>query len=247
MTEFEKQMLAGEVYAQTDKRHRRLKFALDGIEAMRILAPNAYASISFGKQSICLAHMLYQIQPDLPMYFLASWETWDLHNYAEVIESFVSRWPINLHIVQTDNVSANPDLSWKETRDLGDKDLQNMVNREEWDGWYWGLTKEESKGRRLTLNQKWEGQPHATIFRYKDGKYRCCPLMNWEILDIAAYIAEHDLPLLQIYKELGLQQRTTARLTKSAVEYHGMARIKRCDTSGYNRLAARFPELRKYT
>ncbi|RMG91165.1 MAG: hypothetical protein D6706_18475 [Chloroflexi bacterium] len=247
VNEFEKQMLAGEVYMGMEKRQKRLAFALQGIEAMRRLAPRSYASISFGKQSICLAHMLYQVEPDMPMYFLASSETWDLHNYAEVIDAFLERWPINLHIVQTDHAGTHPDLSWKEVRDLGDQDLQNMVDRAEWDGWYWGLSKEESKARKITLSRRWEGQPHPTIYRYKDGKYRCCPLMHWELLDIAAYVVEHDLPLLQIYKDLGLQERTTARLTKKAVEYHGLAQVKRRDIASYNRLAARFPELRKYT
>jgi len=239
-------MRQGELYAQLPQRKRKLGFALDGIAAMQELAPKSYASISFGKDSICLAHMLYQIDPGLPMYFLASWESFIIHNYEEVIESFTSRWPINLTIVTADNVSQNPGLSWKETRDIGQHDLQDMCVREDWGGWYWGLTKEESKGRRMTLSYKWEGQPHPTIFRYKDGKYRCCPLMNWNLLDIAAYISKHNLPLLSIYKEYGLEMRTTARVTKNMAEFGGVAYLRQLGVDELNRLAARFPELRAY-
>jgi len=243
---FERQMAEGAAYAKLALRQRRLRFALDGIEAMRKLAPHAYASISFGKQSICLAHMLYQVEPEMPMYFLASWESWMIHNFQEVIEAFLSRWPIQLNIMQTDNVSDDPARTWQESRDLGQRDLQNMTNRADWDGWYWGLVKEESKGRRHTLSVRWDGQPHLTIFRYKDGKYRCCPLMNWGLLDVAAYIQEYNLPLLNLYKEQGLQMRTTARVTRDMAEFGGVAYLKHLDVEGLNRLAARFPEVRGY-
>lgn len=247
MNLFERQMAEGALYAQIRERAYKLHFALEGIRAMRALAPKSYASISFGKQSICLAHMLYQVEPDLPMFFLASWESWIIHNFADVIESFVTRWPINLTIVQSDNVSDNPSRTWKESRDLGQRDLQNMCNRAEWAGWYWGLVKEESVGRRATLSNRWESQPHPTIFRYVDDKYRCCPLMEWNQLDVAAYINEYDLPLLDLYKEHGLQMRTTARVTRDMAEFGGLVYLKRLAIDKLNELSTRFPELRRFT
>lgn len=245
MGKFKQEMQAGALYAQLNERKRKLEFSLSGIAEMNKLAPNSYVSVSFGKQSICLAHMLYQIRPDMPMYFLASWESWIIHNYDEVIDKFLNRWPIIFHIVQSDNVSDN-DLTWKETRDLGQDDLQNMCNREDWDGWYWGLVKEESKGRKATLSTRWKGQPHPTIFRYTDGKFRCCPLMNWTNLDVAAYVQEYDLPLLNIYKQYGLDMRTTARVTRDMAEFGGVAYLRQLSIESLNKLATRFPELRCY-
>lgn len=246
MNEFERQIEAGRVYAQLSVRKRKLDFALESIYKMCEVAPRSYASISFGKQSICLAHMLYQIDPHIPMYFLASGESWIIHNFAEVIDNFISRWPINLHIVQTDHVFDDLNRSWKESRDAGQWDLQNMCKREDWDGWYWGLTKEESVNRRITLSLG-NTSYHPTIFRYADGKYRCCPLMEWGLLDIAAYIAEYDLPVLRIYRKHGLQMRTTARVTRAMAELGGMAYLQRTDLEAFNRLCARFPELRSMT
>ncbi len=246
MADFGQIMEQGALYARLDQRQDRLQFALDGIHAMRAIAPHAYASISFGKQSICLAHMLYQIEPSMPMFFLASWESFMLYDYESVIDSFTRRWPINLTIVRADNVTGNT-LTWKQTRDMGQYDLQNMCNRRDWDGWYWGLSKEESQGRRCTLSVRWDGQVHPTVFRYADQKYRCCPLMNWTLLDIAAYVQEHDIPLLDIYRKYGLGVRTTARLTRNAAELGGVALLKHMATERLNRIAARFPELRGYT
>lgn len=122
-----------------------------------------------------------------------------------------------------------------------------MCDRDDWDGWYWGLAKDESKPRRMTLSYRWDGQPHPTIFRYVDGKYRCCPIMNWTVKELAAYIATHDIPVLEEYHRLGLQSRTTARITKKTAENGGVMEIKYTDMSAFNRLCARFPELRSRT
>lgn len=251
MTILDEQLEAGRLYARLAVHRRRRDFALAGIEAMRQLAPNSYLSLSWGKQSIILAHMLYQLQPSLPMYFLASGESWIIHNYAEVIEQFTARWPINLRIVQTDHVFDGSNLSWTESRKRGQRDLQSMCDPAEWDGWYWGLAKHESKGRRMTLSATWDGQPHPTIYRYSGewaaGKYRCCPLMHWGVMDIAAYVAAYDIPLLDAYHTHGLETRTTARVTGKTTYYGGVSAIKRADLEAFNRLCARFPELRART
>lgn len=266
---YEKQIQVGRLYGRTVRGKRRLQFALDGIEAMLKLSGRSYVGVSFGKQSLCLAHMVYRMRPEMPMFFLASSESWLIHNFETVIDDFMNQFPIRLTIVQTNrmgldisqdilslsdkqsgikwvfrgwNRSADNE-TWKAARDAGDKDLQRMCERAEWDGWFWGLAKEESRGRRITLSRRWEEQPHRTIFRYKDGKFRCCPLMNWEIDDIAAYVAANDLRLLAEYEHNGLQTRTTARVTKMMAENAGVVLLKGRQISSLNRLAKRFPEL----
>jgi 3'-phosphoadenosine 5'-phosphosulfate sulfotransferase (PAPS reductase)/FAD synthetase len=245
MRTFERQMMEGALYAKLRRRKYKLEFALTGIRTMLDLAPRSYVSVSFGKQSICLAHMIYRLAPKTPMYFLASEESWSIHNFQEVIESFLSLCQIELTIVQTLNVTGSE--TWQESRDKGQWDLQNMTDREYWHGWYWGLSKEESVGRERTLSMRWKGQPHPTIFKYTDEKYRCCPLMNWNNLDIAAYVQEHKLPLLNIYKEHGLKMRTTARVTRMMAEMGGLAYTKHLSVEAMNALAASFPEIRCYT
>ena len=247
MNIFDQQIEQGKVYARLDVYKRKLEYALDGIDAMRKLAPLSYLSLSFGKQSIVLAHMLYQLDPNIPMYFLASGESFIIHNFEEVIEKFKSRWNINLTIVYRDHVFDDESNNWQQSRDKGKGDLESMCNRDDWDGWYWGLAKDESKARRITLSKRWPMQPHPTIFKYIDGKYRCCPIMNWQLLDLAAYIATYDIPMLNQYHSMGLQSRTTARITRKAARWGGVMTIKQTDISAFNRLCARFPELRLRT
>lgn len=266
----ERELFQGRMYAGTGWHKARRRWAYEAIREMLKLGERFYVSLSFGKQSAVVAHMLYHVAPQTPMLFLASSESYIIHDYVDVIDRFLTRWPINLTIVQTNNAAldieadvaelsrrqpairwrfkppGDPGWTWEETRAAGHDDLQAMAAREEFDGWFWGLAKEESKARRLTLSTKWEGQPHPAVYRYSDGKYRCCPLANWQALDLAAYIAEYELPMLDAYHHSGLSARTTARITGRSAEEGAMALMHHYFLSRSNALYARFPELRMY-
>ncbi len=268
---YDYQLEAGRLYAPSGKFERKLGFALAGIEAMIELCPRSYVSVSFGKQSLCLAHMIYKIAPQTPMYFLASSESWWLHNFGQVIGDFMDSTPVDLTIVQTNRLGldlSEPMLelsarqpgikwilkgwdetpqNWEAARAAGHEDLQEMCDRQEWDGWVWGLAIEESFGRWQTLTKKWKGQPHLSIFKYKDGKYRCCPLMRWKVEEIAAYVATHGLRLLDEYEAHGLEARTTARATRLMALQGGLASLRRKAPDGYQKLIQQLPELRMMT
>jgi 3'-phosphoadenosine 5'-phosphosulfate sulfotransferase (PAPS reductase)/FAD synthetase len=242
MNIFDAQMAEGRLHRRLPMFAQRLSFAQDGIAAMLVAAPRLYVSISFGKQSLCLAHMVFHVAPETPMHFLASEETWHLYDYAAVIQQFRARWPINLTIHQTARLSGA--ASWKDARDAGDLDLQSMCPRNYFDGWFWGLACEESPQRKKTLLAGYgQETAHPSIFRYADGKLRCCPLMHWQTIDLAAYIGEHDIPLLSIYRRFGLQKRTTARVTKKMLRNQGMALARMTNSAGFRRIVDQFPEV----
>ncbi len=244
ITDYNEQMALGKVHAHSPLFRSRLRFAQEGIDAMRKLSPKSYVSLSFGKQSLCVAHLVYQVSPDTPMYFLASDETWMLYDYRDVIDLFCARWPVKLTIVQTHRLAGAK--SWADSRNAGDQDLQQMCNRADWDGWYWGLGKDESRARRLTTLQAYaQRTPHPSIFRYADGKHRCCPILHWGINDLAAYIATHQIPMLNIYRKFGLTQRTTARVTKKMMQNQGMALCRMTNSGGFREFVNLFPETNK--
>ena len=239
---FEDQMLAGRVYAGTAAFRRKLDFAMTGIRAMLDVAPNSYVSVSFGKQSICMAHMVQQVRPDIPMFFLAHSETWVLHDFDRVITSYVERFRPNLTIVQLDRWQEAE--TWAEAVARGKGDMQRMCDRGEWDGWFIGLSADESRARRITLAQgAGQHNAHPTIFRHADGKYRCCPLKNWGWREIAAYVSLHDLPLLSFYQRYGLEQRTTARISRRVRENAGLDLLRQGNAS-LAALLNRFPDIK---
>lgn len=239
------QLKAGKLYAQTWRYNNNENIAKASLSRFFSLCKNPYLALSWGKQSICIAHMISGIRPQTPMIFLRSWESFFLHDFERVQVDYLSRFPAHYIEHYKDNVSWN-NWDWKETRDYGSEDLQNMAKEvvPDWDGVIMGLSKDESFARRMTLskkNTKW-----ATIFRYTDDKLRCTPIQFWANEDLAAYIAKYDLPLLSAYHQNGIQARTTARITRNNAEMNGLTDLKKRDINAYNIITKRFPELRRY-
>lgn len=243
VTSYDEQMQMGRLHARSDAFRQQLEWARAGVDAMLEVAPRSYVSLSFGKQSICLAHLVMRCWPGVPMYFLASTETWALYDYGRVVEEFVTWFQPNLTIVQTNRLGAA--ASWEAGRDAGDRDLQEMCDRASWDGWFLGLSFDESRQRRITLAEgARQRNAHPSIYRYADGKYRCCPIATWDTRDLAAYIGQHNLPLLNIYQRYGLTQRTTARMTKQMVRQGAMALARLTSGPALSELANRYPEVK---
>lgn len=240
MNIYQSQLMAGKIYSNLPEGKRKLAYAQGGISKMLSFCPNSYISLSFGKQSICTAHMIYQQNQTVPAFFLASDETWHMYNYQEVINKFLKICPLNLTIVQTNHFFEAD--SWKENRDKGDKDLQNMCNRKDWDGWFWGLAKEEGRARKLTCSKN-NTDIHPTIFRYSDGKSRCTPIQDWNINDLAAYIQKYNLPMLNVYEKFGLEQRTTARITKKCRDFGSIEYLRITNSKGYRELSDSHKEI----
>lgn len=231
---YQDQIESGKLYWHTKEFQRHLDFAESGIIVLKDLAPRCYVSLSFGKQSQVLAHMANQLFPGIEMHFLAGEETWMLYDFDKVIPEFKRRFNPNLTIHQTTRVTGAK--SWDESVTAGNDDLKNMCPRDQYDGWLWGLVVEESRARLVTLaGGAKQHNGHPTIFRYSDGKYRGCPLMNWGVKEIAAYVAHYDLPMLSIYKKYGFEQRTTSRIRK---------RFSR--NANFSAVAACSPKLRKF-
>lgn len=237
----EQELKIGEIWSKTPTFKAKEQKAIDALNIFFDLSKNPYLALSWGKQSICLAHMIYQIAPDTKMIFMRSWESFLYHDFERVINEFINNFHINYVDYYKDNVSWNS-LSWKETRDLGQNDLQNMAEEiyPSWDGVIMGLAKDESKARRITTSLRtteWD-----TIFKYKTKKYRVTPIQDWNNKDLAAYIFKYKIPLLSAYNE-GLHIRTTARITSKSADFNGMKGLKYRNMTAYNLIINRFPEL----
>lgn len=245
MNQLQKDLKYGLVYFKTNSFKRNLEITINSLKRFFSITSNAYLALSWGKQSIVLAHIIYQICPETPMIFLRSWETYHYHNYENIIKDFASKYQINYIEHYKDNVSWN-NWNWKKTRDYGQNDIQNMADEiyPEWDGVIMGLSKDESVARRISCsisNTDWK-----TIFRYKTGKYRCTPIQFWKQEDLSAYISSNGITLLNAYDHTGLKGRTTARITRNSAELNGMRDLKRRNIHGYNTIVKRFPELGIY-
>ena len=111
-----------------------------------------------------------------------------------------------------------------------------------------GLRMQESQSRRLTGWQRGE-----LYFCKYDQMWHLCPLMRWAADDVWAYVASRKLRYNRAYDimtALGIprdRQRIGPALGASAAALGRYAYLRQIDPDLFNRLAADFPKIRRYT
>lgn len=237
-------------WARTQKFQKKVDYAKGIIKQTLEISQKPYVAFSCGKDSSVLADMVLSIDKTVPLRFLSSGETRIIHDVDTVIDYFKNQGA-TIEEINIDRVFSDDwkDATWTEQRKAGNKDLQSLTG-DSHDCIFMGLRKEESKPREISLTRcRTEGYP-AYTYKYMQGAnagvIRCCPLATWTTSDIAAYIVANGLPTLDWYKTLGIEGRTTARLTGDAVRQNVMVYIKNKNPDGYNKLIKRFPELKLY-
>lgn len=196
MNLIEKQLHEGFIYSKLPQFKEKENLAFDHIYIMENVSIKNYVSCSWGKQSIIVAHMVSIINPEIDIVFFNGPDSELISNFKEVSNKFINNFNIINYIELQDSERHLKTSAW------------NFLKENKYTGFYMGLAKIESKGRKHTLNKNEKG-----IFIYSNNIYRCCPLADWSIMDCAAYIAKYDLPLLNIYKKYGLEVRTSAGVT----------------------------------
>ena len=121
-----------------------------------------------------------------------------------------------------------------------------MDNRQ-WDGVYLGLQAESATRRWPCALARYGWLRHLSLGDARGtaaaGCYRICPLDQWSVDDVGAYIAEHDMPVLEAYEADGMDARTHTRLGRSSMRMGQLEALRRRDPEAYRRIVRRFPEL----
>lgn len=191
---YQQQINQGRILALLPDHKAKVKKAFADITHALSICNNPYVSLSWGKQSVVLMHLVYTVNPGIQAVFWRGEETNIINDFDDVIRQFIGKFPINYKEEFCKHSFKEQARKW--TYD-NNKDLLFM-----------GLVKSESKGRKKTLEL---GDEH-NIFIYKSGLKRSCPLHDWDNDDIAAYHALHDLPVLSTYRKYGFDARTSARI-----------------------------------
>lgn len=190
---YERQLAEGKLLAMIPEHKGKVRKALADIGQMLSVCRSPYVALSWGKQSICLAHLVYQVDQTVPALFFREPETHLIADFDNVIKQFLSVYQINYFDVMLDALSHQEAAAKWES--------QNGKN-----GVFMGFARHESKSRRYTTAKA----DQHNIYRRKDGFYRSTPLCYWSDMDIAAYVALHNLPMLSIYHRFGFAARSSA-------------------------------------
>lgn len=177
-------------WASLPQFQQKLEKAKALVKEALTIAPS-YVACSWGKDSIVLAHLCQQVQPDILIFHYAS---------IESSEGIVDNYPC---IISTYREKFNPNYQeliakreWAKTPDTVQDRINSSIDSK-YKLAFVGLRAEESKPRRIVLRQ------YGLIHQYQSGKhkgkYRACPLAWWGWKDIYAYCVAFDLPLLSRY------------------------------------------------
>lgn len=253
--------LVYELHSQTREFLHRiqsgLKIISDGLNAMQ----RPYASVSFGKDSVVMAHLLLSVAPALPMLYVncGEWDEWP--DTPRVKMEFVSRFPCRLielngpsitsayfqageMYMQDEECTQSAHKAQHDYSSSLGKILDEEAKARNFDGAFMGLRKEESNNRARLFAM------HGPLY-YSSTRdlWACHPLAWWTGRDVWTYIVKHDLPYNELY-DLDQRGREKARNgamfgTRSA-RYGRLVFLKQMYPGWFNRFATEFPEVRCY-
>ncbi len=147
-----------------------------------VIRDRCYCSVSWGKDSVVVAHLLWCIRRDIPLVYIRPHPNYNPDCVA-VRDAFLSRFPMpyierNPDYTQDD---SSFDREWKLVeRDLGTS--RRMT----------GIRAAESGGRRIRM-RTWGVESPNTL----------APIGWWSTADVFTYLATHDLPIHPAYAMLG--------------------------------------------
>ena len=228
--------------------------ALDCTRYAYDLCKRPYVAFSAGKDSSVMLHLALQVQPRAIVRILTGGETRLLHQNIDIVLAWWrEQFPkMDFEEICIDHVFAPgwEDATFFDQYQTFQNEWEKYLHGSgDYDGCFVGLRAEESRLRKAWLRERMDG--HAirqyTSGKEKRGSYRICPLADWHTKDVAAYITQNAIPLLDGY-EKDWEARTKTRIGgRAMIQYGQLAELRARDPESYRKLIERFPELARWT
>ena len=159
--------------------------------------PSIVMSSSFQTQSVPLLHMVAQIKPELPIYFLdTGYHFPETLLYKEKLQKTLGLNVIDLRNEELDgpqeSVPGGPLYRSDPDRCCYLRKVAPMEKAlQDVQAWVTGIRREQTVHR-----------PRANIFERKsNGLLKVNPLLNWVQKDVWSYISRHDLPVHPLFSQ----------------------------------------------
>jgi phosphoadenosine phosphosulfate reductase len=258
------------IHAASAKFARTEAETLEAVRNTLRCAANVSVSVSGGKDSVVMLHLITQVAKELPHLnvYPVFFDTGSLYpETLPLLEEIETAFGIEFTIIE-------PEYTVEELyRKCGTFGYRG----EEYEGWHLtehdykeililapahearelynlditciGTRKEESHGRKYFL-----GKLHNTGYLHcvdDEPFYNYYPLANWTGEDIWAYTYKHELPYHPVYNKLAFvkdreRQRVAHYLVGHAFERSHGVFLKKYYPEIWNRIRAEFPQLGKY-
>ena len=205
------------------REHRsRIEWAEREVDKMLTACPTARICWSSGKDSTVLVHLMrVRMGLDTPVMSLCT----DLElpgtlEYTrvaaaamgvevEIIEPTQSFWAWVVAHASELRVDEEVTRGHSKIGGLWDQAMDAWAERVGAQGIFWGLRKEESRGRKMNHAMR------GSTYQMADGRWRSAPLIHWTGRDVYAYAYAHEVPLHPVYGCLRFHAQDPSRLRKS--------------------------------
>lgn len=236
------------------KKLRRTKeIILEALDKMK----KPFVSVSWGKDSIVVAHLVWMEQRSVPMVWSDRGPEAELPETYPLVEEWKRRYNINLAVVVPEMTMFElyrkygiPEISGGKTRAIIKeinlvRAIGNYARENGFDGRFMGIRADESKGRRKL--GKFRG---PLFFGETERMWICNPIIYWSARDVWAYIFANDLPYHPLYDHNKLRDREQTRLSNwsGVFDYqHGrLVELKMNYPDLFEWLVREFPEVKNY-
>jgi phosphoadenosine phosphosulfate reductase len=164
------------LWAQTQQFARRVQTARQALLDFAAAGP-CYVSVSWGKDSVAVAHLAETCALALPLVYVAVGDQAN-RDCELVAERFLRRFPAPYHRVETD-------AGGRHAPDRGFRQAARLLGT---DRYISGVRADESRDRTI----RWKRWGYATA-------RTCAPLSDWTAREVWAYLYTHDLPVHPAY------------------------------------------------
>lgn len=259
MTEQELEIYS--LYSRLDAHRRRIDESLRVIERGLSQMTSPYISMSFGKDSIAMSHLIWSHYPKIPMMYVNCGKYDEWPDTERVKKAFLSLFPgcafielsapsiwefyksVGFYIQDEETTKETRQAQRNYAASLG-ATLDAAAQQRGFDGSFIGLRRDESNNRTRLFIMRGN-----LYFAKTRGEWACHPLEKWSSKDVWAYIVKNSLPYNELY-DLAPEGRELARNgamfgTRSA-RYGRLVFFKRIYPELFNQFAAEFPEVRAY-
>jgi 3'-phosphoadenosine 5'-phosphosulfate sulfotransferase (PAPS reductase)/FAD synthetase len=214
--------------------------------------------VSAGKDSSVLGHLVASLDPSVE--WVSEKDDLDYPGEREYVTALAGRCGSPLTIVEP------PFSVWARFAELAPtlgawEDIHGRAAALSHEAFY-GVVEPATRGRPIFLGLRAEESRGRAMNRYsrgltytkRSGQTVCQPLGDWRALDVYAYAAAHDIPLLPVYQCVALMHRyDPSRVRKSwwvggAANAHGHVRwLAHYWPSLFARLCSVMPQVRAMT
>lgn len=239
------------LHARRRQFNRRVKKARRLIANALDKTKKSYIAYSTGKDSLCMAHLVWEQAPDTPAVYFdadAAYPESKENLWTTAQDHPLIIWPCE-PILDTFKQHGGPTaqgIEYQTMKSTVYEPIERLLEKYDLDGAFVGLRAAEAWGREQL--RKYRG---GLFWSKRWSLWECCPVLDWSYKDVWAYIFSNGLDYNKAYDkmwEMPIEDQRISYCFGETKKTHGRwAWLRRHYPDLYNQFVARFPEVARYT